>query len=258
MLNRLAAALALAALLLCAAGAHASDPSALWHIVHDRCVPDQQAHARPLPCEQVSLAGGWAVLKDRDGVAQFLLIPTARVSGIEDKAVLAPDAPDYFQAAWAARGDVSARLGRTLPRSDFSLAINSPFGRSQNQLHIHIDCIRADVRAALRADLERIGPAWAPLPGGLRHHPYLARRLDRADLAGVNPFRLLAEEPGVGAAGIGQWTLVAVGAKLPDASGQGTRDGFLLLADRADPGTGDRGSGEELQDHDCALAGAAE
>ncbi len=243
-LRRAALALLLA---LSLAPAARADPDALWRIVHGQCVPDQRDHARPAPCQAVSLDGGWAVLKDRRGATQFLLIPTARVTGIEDPAVLAPDAPDYFAAAWAARGDVAARAGRDLPRDALSLAINSPSGRSQNQLHIHIDCLRPDIRAALRVGAAAVGTDWAPLPGGLLGHRYLARRLDGADPAGPTPFRLLAAMPGVGAAGMAQWTLVLAG--LPQ--------GFLLLADRADPAAGDRASGEELQDHDCALARAA-
>ena len=258
MLRRIAAGLALALLLLAAPAARASDPNALWRIVHDHCVPEQQAHERPLPCESVSVEGGWALLKDRNGVAQYLLIPTARVSGIEDAAVLAPDAPDYFGAAWAGRQAVLARLERPLPRDALSLAINSAAGRSQNQLHIHIDCLRPDVRAALHVEAGRIGTAWAPFPHGLLGRPYLARRVEQADLAGVNPFRLLADAPQVGAAGIGDWTLVAAGATFQDGGAQGTRDGFILLADRADPGRGDRGNGEGLQDHACTLAHAIE
>lgn len=241
------AALVLAVLLLAAPVARAG-PNALWHIVHDRCVPDQTQHGQPAPCAQVSLAGGWAVLKDRRGATQFLLIPTARVTGIEDPSVLAPGVPNYFAAAWAARGDMLARVGHALPREDITLAVNSPDGRSQNQLHIHIDCIRPDVRAALQRDLSAIGPAWAKLPGGLLHHPYLARRLDGADLGDANPFRLLAAAPGVGAKGLPAWTLVVAGATFADGPG------FILLADRADAATGDRASGEELQDHACALA----
>jgi CDP-diacylglycerol pyrophosphatase len=238
--------LAALALLLLPVAVVRADADALWHIVHDRCVPDQAQHGKPSPCEQVSLDGGWAVLKDRRGTTQFLLIPTARVTGIEDPAVLAPDAPNYFPAAWAARGEVMARAGRELPRDALSLAINSPFGRSQGQLHIHIDCLRPDVRASLHEHLAAIGRSWAAFPGGLLHHPYLARRLEGEDLRAANPFRLLADLPSVGAAGLRDWTLVVAGAP----------HGFILLADHVDPATGDRASGEELQDHDCALAHA--
>ena len=235
--------LLLAALLLAGPVPARADSNALWRIVHDRCVPDQRQHADPAPCAVVSLAGGWAVLKDRRGLAQFLLIPTARVTGIEDPAVLAPGAPNYFAAAWAARGRTEAMLPHPVPRDALSLAINSPTGRSQNQLHIHVDCLRVEVRAALAREAAAIGPDWAKLPGGLLGHPYLARRIDGVDLT-ANPFRLLADWPGVGADGLRPWTLAVAGMK----------GGFVLLADRANPGTGDRAESEELQDHACALA----
>ncbi|MFL5335471.1 MAG: CDP-diacylglycerol diphosphatase [Geminicoccaceae bacterium] len=69
-------------LLGCAATrAETSDPDALWKIVHGRCVPNQRLHGDPSPCTMVELRGGvargYAVLKDRRGVAQYLLIPTA-------------------------------------------------------------------------------------------------------------------------------------------------------------------------------------
>jgi CDP-diacylglycerol pyrophosphatase len=48
---------------------------------------------------------------------------------------------------------------------------------------------------------------------------------------------------------MGEHTLVLAGASFaPD------QPGFVLLDDRADPATGDRGTGESLLDHDCALA----
>ncbi len=241
---RLLLALLLAGL---APTARAADPSALWHIVHDRCVPDEQSKRDPAPCAAVDLAGGYAVLKDRDGATQFLLIPTARVSGIEDVAILAPDAPNYWDAAWQARHDVEQRAGHALARDVLSLAINSPSGRTQDQLHIHIDCIRADVRAALAQHQAQIGPQWSEFPIPLAGHRYRAMRLPGADLGTTNPFRVLAA--GVKQAEMAEHTLVLAGATFaPD------QPGFILLDDRADLATGDHASGEELQDHDCALA----
>ena len=226
--------------------ARAADPSALWHIVHGRCVPDEQMHHDPAPCAAVDLAGGYAVLKDIVGNTQFLLIPTARVSGIEDKAILAPDAPNYFADAWQARHFVDQRAGHDLPREDLSLAINSIYGRTQNQLHIHIDCIRPDVRAALAQHAAAIGPHWTAFPVPLAGHHYRALRLDRPDLDTTNPFRLLAES--VPQSQMGAHTLVLVGAVFAG------RPGFVLLDDRANLAAGNRGSGEWLQDHSCALA----
>ena len=73
---------------------------------------------------------GFVVLKDINGVAQFLLIPTARISGIEDPAILASDAVNYWAPAWQARSFVEDRLHKTLPRNAVALAINWMQGRA--------------------------------------------------------------------------------------------------------------------------------
>jgi CDP-diacylglycerol pyrophosphatase len=241
-----------AAVWLTVGAARAADPDALWKIVAGACVPHQLDGTGGTPCALVDLAGGFAVLKDRVGATQFLLIPTARVAGIESPEILAPDAPTYWQDAWQARRFVSERAGRMLARDEIGLAINSISGRSQNQLHIHIDCMRPEVRAALQADLGSITEAWRPLPDAFASHVYLARRLVRPDLANAHPFRLLAEGVAEAAADMAHETLVVTGTVF--AGGQ---EGFVLLADRADPAKGDAGSGEELLDHSCALAHSA-
>ncbi len=228
--------------------ARAANPNALWEIVHAHCVPGQQSGAGPKPCELVDLGGGFAVLKDIRGATQYLLLPTAEVAGIEDPRILAPDAPNYWAAAWAARRFVEQRAGKPIARENIALAVNSRQGRSQNQLHIHVDCIRLDVRQALHAHEQEIGESWAPLGFLISKHRYRARRLVADDLDGVNPFRLLAE--GVPGAGrdMGDQTLVIAGASFSD----GTK-GFYLLNDQAEAATGDMASGEELQDHDCRV-----
>ncbi len=233
-----------------AAPARAENPDALWHIVHDRCVPDQQAHAAPAPCTLVDLAGGYVVLKDRDGATQYLLIPTAKVTGIEDPAVLAPGAPNYFDAAWGQRGLVDTAAHQTLPDADLGLAINSAYGRTQNQLHIHIDCLRPDVVAALQAHGASVGTAWAPFPVPLAGQPYLARRVGAADLSEANPFTLLADGVPGARADMGKWTL----AVAPVATA--AVPALILLAGHVDLAAGDRGSAEELQDHACSIKAA--
>jgi CDP-diacylglycerol pyrophosphatase len=234
------------------AAAHAADPSALWRIVHDRCVPDEEQSHDPAPCALVDLsageARGYVVLKDLVGATQFLVLPTARVGGIESPVLLAADAPNYMQDAWAARRFVEARAPRPLSREDVSLAVNSVFGRSQNQLHIHVDCIDLNVRAALARHLDAVGEAWKPFPETLAGHAYIARRVLASDLAGVNPFLLLAEAAPDARAHMGDYTLFLAGASFAG------KPGFILLADRANPLRGDFGSSESLQDHACALA----
>lgn len=248
-----AIATALAAVLLSLPGAHA-DPNALWSVVHGQCVPDQERHADPRPCAVVALRDGvergYAVLKDLRGRTQFLLIPTARISGIEDPALLAPGSPNYFAAAWQARAYVDAQAGQALPRESVSLAVNATSARSQDQLHIHIDCIRPDVRDALREHQAQVGERWAPLDVPLAGHRYRAMRVMDRQLGQADPFKLLADGVAGAREDMGRHTLVVTGATF---DGQ---PGFILLDDRADPAAGDLAEGETLQDHACALAGS--
>ena len=226
--------------------AHA-DSDALWHLVSGQCVTDEVAHRDPAPCASVDLDGGWAVLKDAVGPRQYLLIPTAKIAGVESPELLAPGAPNYFAAAWQARAFTEAATGGALPRDWIALAVNSSVSRSQDQLHIHIDCLRADVHDTLARHAADIGPEWAPFPALLAGHTYDAIAVDGDQLA-VNPFRLRAdalENPGLE---MGIQTLVVVGA---------VRDGrpaFVILADRANGETGDFAGGEQLQDHGACPA----
>jgi CDP-diacylglycerol pyrophosphatase len=244
---RIAAALSLCIGLLFSTVAAQADPNVLWQIVHGQCVPDERQHRDPKPCAAVDLGDGYAVLKDINGATQFLLIPTTAVGGIESRELLAPFARNYFSDAWQARGFVEKMLGHTLPRDMLSLAINSEQGRTQDQLHIHIDCIRADVRDTLLRERPNIGWRWALLDEPLAGHHYRAMRVAGPTLFGHNPFKLLASgEPGA-RADMGRHTLVVVGMQF------GRVPGFVILDDQADVAHGDWGSGEELQDHACAL-----
>jgi CDP-diacylglycerol pyrophosphatase len=233
------------------APAQAANPNELWNIVHGKCVPDEPQHGDPWPCTKVDVSrggGGFAILKDIKGATQYLLIPTRKITGIESPSLLAPYATNYFAEAWDNRSLVAWALLHPMPRDTLSFAINSDMGRTQNQLHIHIDCIRADVRQALLSQRSDIGPRWAPLKVLLAGHRYRAMRITGETLARQNPFKLLARGvPGAGA-DMGRHTLVVVGVLF-----DGDVPGFIALDDRADTAHGDWGSGEELQDHSCAL-----
>src|SRR6202012_6000231 len=78
-----------------ASRASAADPNALWHVVHDLCVTDAKVSGSPAPCSKVDLTRRYAVLKDIRGDTQLLLIPTDRVTGIEDSQLLAAGSPNY-------------------------------------------------------------------------------------------------------------------------------------------------------------------
>jgi CDP-diacylglycerol pyrophosphatase len=69
-------------------------------------------------------------------------------------------------------------------------------------------------------------------------------------LDGTNPFTLLADGvPGARMA-MGEQTRVVVGAEFAGGS-----RGFIILSDQVNLASGDDASGEELQDHGCAIAG---
>ena len=229
----------------------ALDRLALWKLVNDRCFPRFLASKDPSPCESVDLrdaSEGTAILKDAIGATHFLAIPTRQVQGIESPEVLNPSAPNWFARAWNARRFVFARLGKTLPREAVGLAINSQISRSQDQLHIHIDCVKIDVANAL-VGARGIGPDWSDAPLVILGKTFAARRLDQPELDGINPFRLVASGP----AALARWdmghaTIVIVGVTLV-----GGVEGFVLLAGHSDTAA-DWAHGSDLLDRSCAIA----
>lgn len=231
----------------------AADPDVLWKIVNGQCVVEEVKANDPAPCAEVELAGGpdrgFAVLKDLVGPTQYLVIPTRRIEGIESPELLAPETPNYWQDAWQARRFVIAAAAAPLGREDVGLAINSRFARSQNQLHIHVDCLRPDVKEALHAHEAEIGETWTPLDASLAGNRYVVRRLAGSELGDADPFRLLADGVAGAREHMGEETLVVAGTTFGDGS-----PGFYLLSDRMNLPAGDRAGGEQLLDHACALA----
>lgn len=235
----------------------AHDRNVLWRIVHESCEPAPAArrHAYPpAPCIEVSPpgaeAGGYAVFKDRAGRYQYLVLPLARMVGIESPVLLRQDTPNYLADAWTARMYVEAALHQTLPREAMSLVVNSLHDRTQDQLHIHVDCIRPDVHDALQRLLPDITDRWQPLAEPLppQGGSYQARWASGTTLS-LNAFKSLAASlpPGDRMA---LHSLAVVGAQSSSGA-----PGFILLSSRYDPAQGYRSDAEGLQDQDCAIAG---
>ena len=249
----LAAAIACAILAFSLTFALSKDRNALWNIAHNKCVPDETQNHNPAPCALVDLEGGeaygYVILKDIRGVAQFLMIPTRQISGIESPDILSPDVPNYWAAAWAHRDLISSRLGRGLPWDGIGLAINSQAARSQDQLHIHMDCLRADVRASLAQHSGVVGTDWAELPVNLAGGHYIARRLATSDLATHDPFKLLAESSPQAKANMALQSLALVGiGQSPETQA------FVLLAISPKDAQSAPAHSEDLLDHSCAPA----
>jgi len=141
---------------------------------------------------------------------------------------------------------VEARLGRALPREAVGLAINSKWARSQDQLHVHVDCMAIPVMKALADYASALDVQWRAMTVPLQGRVYFARRVDSADLVDVAPLKLLADGVDGARANMGAYSLAAVGAVFDG------KPGFVLLADHFSLEAG--GHAEDLEDHDCAIA----
>jgi CDP-diacylglycerol pyrophosphatase len=201
-----------------------ANPDSLWKIVHERCVPTQSEKQNPGECRLVDLSRRYAILKDMRGASHFLLLPTEPVQGIESPRLLETSAPNYWNEAWQARRYVEESLGRTLPREDLGLSINSARRRSQNQLHIHIDCVNPEIREALDAQEANIGDAWSPGAISVAGHSFFVRRIRGADLVSMDPFHLLASRLQDPAREMAEHSLSVIGAQFKDRS-----EGFYVL-----------------------------
>jgi CDP-diacylglycerol pyrophosphatase len=220
---------------------------ALRQIVQDKCVVNWSQHQNPAPCERVFLANsksgesGYAVLADRKGGAHYLLIPTQTMAGLDSSELLDPDVPNYFAEAWHARDLITQFVGHAVPRTAFGLAVNTARSRSQNQFHIHIECVRQDVAESLRSQADRITDVWSPVSVG--GSTYDALRIAGDGLDSSNPFELLANLKPDARRHMGDYTLFLTGMDFKSGPG------FVVL-------TGLGPTGELLLDASCAVAGA--
>ena len=234
----------LATLALPAAPAQAAHPSALWRVVHDLCVPDRKLFGLAAPCIAVDLQTGYAIVPDPGERYDLLVVPTVQMTGIEDPHLLAAGSPNYWRFAWFARLRLAHRVGADIPRRDVGMAVNAVAGRTQNQLHIHLSCIRPEVAAALQASASSLSERWSTVT--IAHGAWRVRLVADQNLSDHDPFKLMAADSGV-AADLGSETLVAVGAALPNG-----QESFYLLHRATDVEIGSYGAGERLLDEKCS------
>ena len=204
---------------------------------------------RPSPCEQVDLAGGYAVLKDIVGNTQFLLIPTTRDQRHRksrgSRAGCAELLAGRLAGASLCRG---ARASSPAARCDRA-GDQFDSGRTQNQLHIHVDCMRLDVIAALREHASRHRHAMVEIPGAACR-PRLYGDAPRS--AGPRPASIRSTcSPMACQARAPIWAITRSSSLVrQDAASCCSPD-----MPRRPPATG--AAGEQLQDHACAAATVA-
>jgi len=224
------------------------DRDALWKIVHDRCEVRYQRTGAYAPCTSVDEASGTALYKASYDPYQFLLLPLARVPGIEDPALQEPMGRNYLYDAWSARFLVPSRLNNSLPESDVILTINPKNARTQDQLHIHISCASPATSAVLKKVDASEYVRWNQLPVDLGGHTYQALAMSRREFESKNLFqdvymKVTADRKSIENASI--------------AIAKVATDQFLLLLLVAE-GTEDQPvNADTLLDHGCSIAKAS-
>lgn len=214
-----------------------SERGALWQVVNKLCLPMHATLGLSLPCLAVDEKRGFVVIRAPGDKTRIIVVPTERMEGIESPGLLRDDAPNYWAYAWEERGRVADAAPRPIGWGDIGMAINSRDGRTQDQMHIHVDCLDARLKPAL-AEAKLSTQRWVTLnlrPWGR----YYAKRLAANGLE-HNPFQTVAREIPGAKTDMGAETIAVAGVSDPK-NGQG----FVLLA------RGAGGTAEELLDHRC-------
>jgi CDP-diacylglycerol pyrophosphatase len=243
---------ALVALSACAALAVTFDRGALWQVVQ-ACVADAKLTGAPFPCLDVDLEGGeergFIILRS-PLTGETILAPTRPSVGVEDPFLQSPEAPNYFAAAWRGRSFLVSSDGKAPQRDQVALIVNSRPVRVQDQLHIHIGCLRPRVQRFLDqaaptmplGELRLIGPV-------IPHQVFWGMRLRSRDLTDVEPFRIVFDRFGKAIPNPADLTIIVAGAPAADD------DGFLILVTYAHaPGSWWPVGAEELLARRCPAA----
>ena len=163
---------------------------ALWQVVR-ACVADYKLTGAPFPCLEVNISGGEArgdVVLRAPLQDETLLVPTRKITGVEDPFLQSPEAPNYFDAAWRARTYLKTADGRAPERDDIALIVNSIIVRGQDQLHIHIGCLLPYARRSIAAAAPKIPmEEWARVGAVMPHTMFWGYRIRGSDLAKVEP-----------------------------------------------------------------------
>ncbi|WP_202301425.1 CDP-diacylglycerol diphosphatase [Dryocola clanedunensis] len=221
-----------------------ANSDALWKIVSQQCVPGQQQRHDPTPCLDVDLDKRFVVFKDAKGPLHTLVMPTEEITGIESPALQKADAPNYFYYAWQERSRLKQMTDKPVDDRYLALAINSWYGRSQNQLHIHLACLRPEVYRQLSQQEGFISTSWQPLGIGLKGHDYLAMKIPADTFAQQSPFALLNRYVQAHGDDIAKYGLAVT---------VNERGEFVLLANRLKVTDLNLGTAGELLDYGCAL-----
>lgn len=214
----------------------APKPNTLWSLAQC-CAADMNSNPS---CVEYDRENKFVIVKDNAAAKPdaYLIIPSLKVSGIEDALVFAAPVVNFWQYGWQIAPDHLRK-----PAASTGLAINSAPARDQNQLHIHISCVLSAVAQTLSQNDAKIGsdPAKAlPLPLGPHHNPYEVVKLNALN-GSSSPFNLVAALPHA-KGHMGDQSIAVIGSKTA---------GVYYLLDTNYVKGANPGSAEELLDQTC-------
>ena len=216
-------------------------PDALWELA--QCCSKSLAGNRD--CREYDPKFEYIILKDNAPTKpdSYMIIPTKRITGIEDREIFAMPFVDFWEYGWQRSRQYPGK-----PASRTGMAINSAHARTQDQLHIHISCVRPDVSKILEARNREIGtyPAEVVMLQ-LPPHNNTYRVVKVTRLRGTeSPYEVIQVIPGV-QRNMGDQSIAVVGSQK--------RDEYYVLETYYHGG--DSGAAEELLDETCKGAAGA-
>ena len=240
-----------AVLIILAVAGVACNRMILWLVVQT-CSANGRLFDVPFPCLEIDKMtaddlAGYAVLRAPFEATHIVVTPTVPISGIESPTLTASNAPNYIKHAWNMGHYVEEGLGRHLAWDEIGLAVNSRRGRSQDQLHIHVDCVDASVRKILRDSEEFVPGKWVHMKQQIQNIRYWALLLKAEDLDATNMFQLAATDLRIRPKDQSNLSLALLGTIT-----SGDQRSFLLLADIDQRYRHRPAHTEYLLDHSCA------
>ncbi|PHJ57301.1 hypothetical protein VF14_30465 [Nostoc linckia z18] len=221
-----------------------SDRDFLWQKVQ-QCVANQQGQPpKPDPCLYVDLNKRYVVANGSNPV-EYLLLPTDKIEGIEDPNISRSNSIPYWQYAWEeARKYVPTKKPQVQYRNQYGLAINSQQARNQDQLHIHMSCIKQSVSMQLETDDNQI-------PNGnfnnfiltLENNQYNIMKLDNDSLTNNNNPFYLVNRSLASSQKMADQSIAVVGRR---------RGGYYIVNTESDATKGYKAAAEKLLDEDCS------
>ncbi|RZU39810.1 CDP-diacylglycerol diphosphatase [Edaphobacter modestus] len=186
-------------------------------------------------CREYDPVNKYVIIKDNapSKPAAFLLIPSEKVRGIDDKRIFKTPYLNLWANAW----DQSERYPGWGDHR-IGMAINSAHARTQDQLHVHISCIDAKVAEILDRHEKNAKPHTVQLPPA--NNTYNVTTVN--DLTdGQSPFQIARQIPDMGK--MADKSVAVVKSKEPG------RYYVLTTAYKDSKG----GAAEELLDQRCGV-----